>query len=77
MSLTFTQSCFVPKFRFEIGINRGHIFSCVQPFYERAVSDQDRSLQRSLWVMVAYSLFIEGSHMTKNTASTGAFLLNI
>jgi amino acid transporter len=28
----------------------GHIFSCVRPFYERAVSDLDRSMNRSLWV---------------------------
>jgi hypothetical protein len=44
---------------------RGHIFSCVQPFYERAVSDLKRSLQRSLWVWVTHSSFLEGSHMTK------------
>ncbi len=49
--------------------NRGHIFSCVRPFYERSVSDLDRSMHRSLWVYVAHSSFIEGSHMTKNTAS--------
>jgi hypothetical protein len=29
---------------------RGHIFSRVCPFYERAVSDLDRSMHRSLWV---------------------------
>jgi hypothetical protein len=28
----------------------GHIFSCVQPFYEQVVSDQERSVLRSLWV---------------------------
>ncbi len=27
-----------------------HIFSHVRPFYERAVSDLDRSMHRSLWV---------------------------
>ncbi len=26
-------------------------------------------MHRCLWVLVAHSLFIEGSHMTKNTAS--------
>jgi len=30
--------------------SRGRIFSSVRPFYERAVSDQDRSMHRSLWV---------------------------
>jgi hypothetical protein len=48
---------------------RGRIFSHVQPFYERAVSYQDRSMHRSLWVLVAHSSFIEGSDMTKHTAS--------
>ncbi len=48
---------------------RGRIFSRVRPFYEQAVSDLDRSLHISLWVLVAHSLFIEGSQMTKNTAS--------
>jgi hypothetical protein len=38
------------------------------PSYERAVSDQDRSMHISLWVYVTHSLFIEWSHMTKNTA---------
>ncbi len=48
---------------------RGHIFSHVQPFYERAVSDLDpqRSMHRPF--QVALSSFIEGSHTTKNTAS--------
>ncbi len=50
-------------------IFRGRIFSCVQPFYERAVSDLDRSVHRSYWVQVAHRSFIEGSHMTKNMAS--------
>jgi hypothetical protein len=31
-------------------VNRGRIFSRLQPFYERAVSDLDRSMHRSLWV---------------------------
>ncbi len=48
---------------------RGHIFSCVRPFYEWAVSDQKRSMHRSLWVCVTHSSFIEGSHMIRNTAS--------
>ncbi len=29
---------------------RGHIFSHVRPFYERAVSNLDRSMDKSLWV---------------------------
>ncbi len=33
------------------------------------MSDLDRSMHRTLWVLVAHSLFIEGLHMTKNTAS--------
>ncbi len=48
---------------------RGHIFCIVRLFYEGAVGDLDRSMHRSLWVMVAHSSFIEGSCMTKNTAS--------
>ncbi len=44
-------------------------FSCVQPFYERAVSNLDSSLHISLWVQVAHSSFIEGLHTTKNMAS--------
>jgi hypothetical protein len=48
---------------------RGCIFSCVQPFYGRVVSNLDRSVHRSLWVLVAHSSFIEGSLTTKNTAS--------
>ncbi len=56
-----------PKF---LKRSRGRIFSCVRPFYERPVSDLDRSLHRSLWVQVTHSSFIEGSHMTKNMASS-------
>jgi hypothetical protein len=48
---------------------RGSIFSRVQPFYERAVSNLDRSMYISIWVQVTQSLFIERSHMTKNRAS--------
>jgi len=33
----------------------------VEPFYERAVSDIDRSMHRSLWAEVAHSLPIEES----------------
>jgi hypothetical protein len=29
---------------------RGHIFIRVQPFYEQALSNLDRSMHRSLWV---------------------------
>ncbi len=46
--------------------SRGHIYSRVRPFYEPAVSDLDRSMHRSLWVLVAHNSFIEGSHTTKN-----------
>ncbi len=46
-----------------------HIFSCVRPSYEQAVSDLDRSMHISLWVWVARSSFIEGSHTTKDMAS--------
>ncbi len=48
---------------------RGRNFSHVRPFDERAVSDLDRSMHRSLWALVTHSSFIEGSHTTKNTAS--------
>jgi hypothetical protein len=30
-------------------VTRGRIFSCVRPFYERAVSNLDRSIHRSQW----------------------------
>ncbi len=48
---------------------RGRIFSRVRPFYERVMSNLDMSTHISLWVLVAHSSFIEGAHMTKNTAS--------
>ncbi len=54
---------------FNINRTRGSIFSCVWPFYEWAVSNLDRSMHTSLWVLVAHSSFIEVFHMTKNTAS--------
>jgi hypothetical protein len=41
----------------------------VRPFYERAMSDLNRSIHRSFGVQAANSSFIEGSHMTKNMAS--------
>ncbi len=47
--------------------NRGPIFSHVQPFYECAVSDLDRSMHISLWILVAHSSFLEESHTTKNS----------
>ncbi len=47
----------------------GRIFSCVRPFYEWVVSNLDRSMHRSVWVLVAHSSIMEGSHMTKNTAT--------
>jgi len=53
----------------EKNVFRGHIFSHVRPFYERAVSNLDRPMHRSLWVLVTHSSFTEGSHTTKNTAS--------
>jgi hypothetical protein len=45
------------------------IFNRIQPSYDRAVSDLDRSMNISLWVWVAHSSFTEGSYMTKHTAS--------
>ncbi len=52
-----------------VGEARGCIFSRVRPFYGQAVSNQHpyRSMHRPFYV--AHRLFIEGSHMTKNTAS--------
>jgi hypothetical protein len=50
-------------------VTRGRIFSSAQPFYEWTVSDLDRSMHRSLWVLFSHSSFIEGLHTTKNTAS--------
>ncbi len=48
---------------------RGRIFSCVQPFYEWAVSNlgPQRSMHRH--VLVAHSSFIEKLHTIKITAS--------
>ncbi len=37
------------------------------------MSDLDRSMHGSLWVLVAHTSFIEGSHTTKNTASVQLF----
>jgi hypothetical protein len=51
---------------------RGCIFSCVRPFYERAVSDLGPS--RS---MVAHSSFIEGLHTKKYSLCSIAKLLNV
>jgi hypothetical protein len=45
------------------------IFCSVRSFYDQAMSNLDRSMHRSLWIWVTHSSFIEGSHMTKNTAS--------
>ncbi len=53
---------------------RGRIFSCVRPFYEWALSNLDRSMHTSLLVWVAHILFIEGSHMNKNTTSGSKLL---
>jgi hypothetical protein len=39
-----------PKISGINSVTRGHIFSCVQSFYERAVSDLDRYMYISLWV---------------------------
>jgi len=33
------------------------------------VSDLEKSMLRSLWVLITHSSFMEGSHMTKNMAS--------
>jgi len=48
----------------------------VQPFYEGAVSDLDRSMHRSLWVYFAHGSLIEGSDMTKNMVS-GLITVNV
>ncbi len=50
-------------------VNRGHIFSHVWPFYERVVSNLDRSMHITLLIQVAHSSFIEGSLTTENMAS--------
>ncbi len=47
----------------------GCIFSHVRPFYERAVSDLGPQRSMHTPIQVAHSSFIQGSHMTKNTAS--------
>ena len=44
----------------------------MRPFYEQAVNNVDRSMHRSLLVLVAHSSFIEGLHATKNMASGGS-----
>jgi hypothetical protein len=62
-------ACASDKFLLSSNRLKGHL-SCQRPyFYERAVSDLDRSINISLWVKVVHSSFTEGSHMTKNTAS--------
>jgi hypothetical protein len=38
----------------------GHSFSRVPPFHEWAVSDLERSMNRSLWVYVTHSSFMRG-----------------
>jgi hypothetical protein len=65
----FLGNYFFRKSTKTLFVNKGRIFSRVQPFYERAMSNLDRSMHRSLWVWVTHSSFIEGLHMTKNTAS--------
>ncbi len=47
----------------------GRIFHHVRPSYEQVVSDLDRSMNISLWVLVAHSSFTERLHTTYNTAS--------
>ncbi len=53
MSLTFHVGTLFVNIRLVIRKlgkqSRGHIFSRVRPFYERALSDLDRSMHRSLW----------------------------
>jgi hypothetical protein len=39
------------------------------------MSNLNRSMHRSLWVSVAHSSFIEGSHTTKNIASGGIIFI--
>ncbi len=61
------------RIRFQVfsSKTRDHIFSCVRPFYERAVSNLDPQRSMHLPVQVTHSSFIEGSHTTKNMASVG------
>ncbi len=66
---SLTCPVFQHIFRVPCPVSRGHIFSCVRPSYEWAVSDLDRPMNISLWVQVAHSSFIELSQTTKNTAS--------
>jgi len=69
VSLHFWQHINICCLLNNIIATRGRIFSRVRPFYEQAVSDLDRSMHRSLWVLVTQSSFMEGSHTNKNTAS--------
>ncbi len=57
------------KSRKLVKVYRGCIFSHERPCYEGAVSDLDPKRSMHKPVQVAHSLFIEGSHTTKNTAS--------
>ncbi len=58
MGLSFTQReskrksrsyCDLEQKNEELNVMRACILSRVQPFYERAVSDPDSSMHRSLW----------------------------
>ncbi len=71
--LIFTLTYHSNKLECYIKISWGHIFSFVQPSYERAVSNLDRYMHQFLCVLAAHSLFIDGLHMTKNKASERLF----
>ncbi len=68
-SACFSNSDFVISGKKQNNSSRGHIFSCVRPFCERAVSDLDPQRYIHRPVQVAHSSFIGGSHTTKNTDS--------
>jgi hypothetical protein len=63
------HASYIISYKQHVNFSWCHIFNHVRPFYEWVVSDLDRSTHRSVWVYVTHSLFIEGSHTTKNTAS--------
>ncbi len=49
VTIMLLENIYSAKLFYSTG-HRSHIFSHVQPFYERAVSDLDRSMHRFLWV---------------------------
>ncbi len=68
LRLLFGQGSFTYK-KNTFKSSEDKFFSHVRSFYEQAVIKH-----RSLWVQVAHSSFIEGSHTTKNTASENVSL---